>query len=803
MNDAHRANVAAVVVILLAGALSTVWVFLVPIFQAPDEPAHFDYAISIYSAGRLIRLSDGRPDWIVSPYTKYLMRASDFQRIAWHSSMRAPAGYGSHPYFARVDAGAPSRQEPLQATGRISYVVRTYPFGFYAVEALWMRAVSLFTPSLTTMFFAARLLCVFLMMVGLYFNYRTALNLGVPRWIGVALVASIGFLPMTSLVSSYIQPDNLAYALVSAALFFATQLSRVSTPGPTLGALGLALGFLAVTKYQFFVSTAIPVVALAVVRSLQSKSTLPARAGATILLVTPIIALLAVQHWLVDQSIAPGRAYQSSDVNAQYFRSVLALGLPHTLHYVLTTGVGAITDFFVWGASAATFWQILGWFDTPLVIGNGVLEMWTRFGIALTSLGVAVVLAFHLSRNTFVLTRAALRRHLRTAAAIAVRDPVLNSYLCFIAIMLTLYVLTYNAFGAEGRQWYPYLLPAFLCFVWYAPRALRKQHRLISGVFAAALVGYVLIASGYALADVRERYYGPRVAGYSALDPEPASALSSRAGVLWPVVSAEYQVRGREYAFSFQRGAPLFVDGAAIFPHSHEVPSIVAVMLDETVPLPVLKNQYQFLIAEATHSVADGYSGFYASIETRQLKDGPHTVTAYARLADSVRYARITPTRMFFVTDADGSLSPAWLHSLGAANVVRGSLESGGSCRGVVSSAGGIPTIAPGGVLLFTGRVQRSRGARDYSAVWMSVDRRPYPAIYNADDRTFVGTIPTLNLAPGLHQLVAYALSSRAPRNFRISQTGAFRIVPGRDGNVYLAEPPAICTDSLRELAGT
>ncbi len=78
MSDARRANIAVAIVILLAGGLSTIWVFLVPMFQAPDEPVHFDYAASIYSAGRLITLDDGTPDWIVSPYTKYLMRAADF-----------------------------------------------------------------------------------------------------------------------------------------------------------------------------------------------------------------------------------------------------------------------------------------------------------------------------------------------------------------------------------------------------------------------------------------------------------------------------------------------------------------------------------------------------------------------------------------------------------------------------------------------------------------------------------------------------------------------------------------------------
>lgn len=86
------ADLAALAVILLAGALSATWAFLVPIFQAPDEPAHFDYAISIMSAGRLIHVGDRPADWVVSPYTRYLLRATDFERIAWHSSMRVPSG---------------------------------------------------------------------------------------------------------------------------------------------------------------------------------------------------------------------------------------------------------------------------------------------------------------------------------------------------------------------------------------------------------------------------------------------------------------------------------------------------------------------------------------------------------------------------------------------------------------------------------------------------------------------------------------------------------------------------------------
>ncbi len=136
----HRAaDIGALVAILIAGALSTFWAFYVPIFQAPDEPAHFDYAMSIYQAKRLVRLTDGKPGWLVSPYTNYLLRASDFDRIAWHSSMRAPSGYGTRAYFAEFDAQAPSLTARFPKSDTINYIVPDYPFGFYALEALWMR----------------------------------------------------------------------------------------------------------------------------------------------------------------------------------------------------------------------------------------------------------------------------------------------------------------------------------------------------------------------------------------------------------------------------------------------------------------------------------------------------------------------------------------------------------------------------------------------------------------------------------------------------------------------------------------
>ena len=96
----RAARLAAAAAIAASVLLAAAWAFVVPIFQAPDEPAHFDYAMSILRAGRLVRVTDGPEVWIATKDVQYLLHATDFDRVAWHSTMREPADYGTREYFA-------------------------------------------------------------------------------------------------------------------------------------------------------------------------------------------------------------------------------------------------------------------------------------------------------------------------------------------------------------------------------------------------------------------------------------------------------------------------------------------------------------------------------------------------------------------------------------------------------------------------------------------------------------------------------------------------------------------------------
>lgn len=769
----RASRIAALAVIFLAGALSAAWAFLVPIFQAPDEPAHFDYAMSIYNAKRLIRLTDGKPDWIVSPSTRYLMDASDFDRIVGKSSMRVPPGYGSGAYFARLNAGAPV--ETPSTRGRISYIAPLYPFGFYALEALWMRMASFLSPSLATLFFAARCLCVLLMMLALYFNYRTALNLGIPRWTSVALIAAIGFFPLTSFVSSYVQPDNLAFALVSAALFFATELRANRVRLSAIAALGVALGFLAVTKYQFFLGVAIAVAPFVAVRVLQQEKRRVARICCALALALPAALLLAVQKWIVDRSALTGAAGPTT-ITLEPFRNALAGGFGATFHYIVATSVAASVNFFLWGGCAATFWQVIGWVDTPIVIVNPNLESWIRAGIGLVTVGVALAIGFLVARNLLRIASASLRGHAVAAVRLLTADAVFNSYLCFFGIMLALYVLSGNAYGAEGRQWYPFIFVAFLCFVWYAPRVLGRRHRAASALLTGVLLTYSLVAGTYAFADLRARYYGPQTDRYVAVDP-PAAAVAPRTfGRLWPLADAAYHVSDGTVRYSYPRGSRLSVVGAAISSDSDVEPSAISVMLDGHTALPVLPNQYAFLIAEATHNVGDGYRAFYASVDTAHLSEGVHIVGAYALLPRRHRFSIIAPVRLFFIAQPDGRLSARALRRLERLPVVGGTMMLAGACRS--------------GLLRIDGRITSAFAAR-YSAVWVRAADRPFPARYDAENGYFEATIPAALISIGSPRVTAYAVSAGSGDVGHLSQSVALR-----------DESPVRCADPLAQLAG-
>jgi hypothetical protein len=456
-------------IILLSCLLTIRWAFLIPIFQNPDENSHFDYAVSIYSAGRLLNVREPPSDWngpglqtgvewerVTHVFTKYLVEKMDFVRMKYYWDRKVPAGYGTRDYFRVLDAGAPGPAPPPREN---PWLVRGYPAGYYAAAALWMRLTAPNTPS--RLFFSARLFSVPLLAVSLLLCYGVLVKLGLGRWQALALTACVAFFPLTTFVSAAVQPDNLSLPLVLLSVYLAL--------GRRLRLLGLSLALLWWTKYHVGLAAT-----LAAAGYLWSEGVSLKRIAAA--LATPIAPALAVQTWV-------------------------GWGAPPANNFLLTRtplhGIwAAFRDYYLGGDAFRSWFGIFGWMDTSLTIRDDRVQ-----GVVFT-LEVLVTLAL-LALTAFALARAAGRVRLLLA------DPLLTFHLLFVAGLFALYVVTDNSFFAQGRHFYPAIVSGFYVGTVYAPKALTgRPGRLLSWGLICLTLAYDVLAQMYAWQTIRVRYYG-------------------------------------------------------------------------------------------------------------------------------------------------------------------------------------------------------------------------------------------------------------------------------------------------------
>jgi hypothetical protein len=478
-------------IVLGAAAVALVWVVHVPIYQAPDEPEHLDYAFCLCDHPYPFRARDlppgERPGQYVHPYTRYLVERAFTQQVAARPGVKMPAEYGSRAYYDAIDRDAPPRDR--LSISRPPSLLACYPFGYYAVLAGWMLLLRQVEDSLVFVFFGARALSVLLLAGSLVLSYATARELRNRRDLALILTAAIGFFPLTSFVSSYVQPDNLAFTLVSLCYYLALRLRHNPGNDSLLGFLGVGLGALLVTKVHVYLCVLTPILAMLATY----RPTLRAAA----LLTLPSLVLGSVHLWSVWG--APNYFGQPEPCPEGWM-----LALPARLQR-------AVLDYYA-GTTHDSFWGVFGWMDTPLVLGNQRRTMLIRAVIQVLAwvvLGLTLVRLERVASRLFLVTR---RGRGRAALRIAFSNPVLNSYFLFTVLMIVLHVALVNRFAAQGRNWLPFLLPIFLGGILYAPKALtlRRARLITSHTLAVALLLYSVAGSYYAVKGIQKRYYPSR-----------------------------------------------------------------------------------------------------------------------------------------------------------------------------------------------------------------------------------------------------------------------------------------------------
>ncbi|HRY90883.1 MAG TPA: hypothetical protein P5229_00880 [Candidatus Gracilibacteria bacterium] len=204
------------------------WAYLVPVWQAPDEPAHFGYLQSMYKQKDFPILGE-----------------ATFTSLGFDSMGRPDPGRNA-PYVNWI-----AQHPPL-------YYLVLAPI--YGIIEMFLMGGTVIDP--VNWIFYLRIFSILLSCVTLFFIYKTSDYLltvmGQNRFFSLAVVGFIAFLPGFSYISALLNNDNLVIAL-SSILFYllakryygAAQDKSKNMPAPWPRSdwlIGLILGLMALTK---------------------------------------------------------------------------------------------------------------------------------------------------------------------------------------------------------------------------------------------------------------------------------------------------------------------------------------------------------------------------------------------------------------------------------------------------------------------------------------------------------------------------------------------------------------------------
>lgn len=512
--EALRRTFLPAVIILLSTLVTGFWAVLTPIFQAPDEDTHLDYALGIWQAGVLLRAAD-RPIARITasnpfppfthPYTWHLAVRSNALRIRFRPEAKVPPGYGSAQFFQLLEEKAP---RDLHAPVRNPWLVHRYPFGYYATLALWLSIVSSAAKGILPLFFGARLLSVLMLPITLAATYAIARRLRAGSTEALLFTAAIGLFPMTSFIASSVQPDNLSFLLCALTILLGLK-ARDELRGagnPTLLLLGLSLGALLVTKYHFFLCCLIAVGSMLLAEQLALSPERRAWRVRALALLAPAVLAGAVQFWVGYSGVVNTRTELHAASAADRIRELGAVP------YISSSLQSALVNFYAGGKTYQGFWGTFGWVDTPLVIGPPSVDAAIKQALQIATLVLLGAGLFQAVRTWLRLVRVRGRGAWRLAAS----NPLLTLFGLFTGLMLVLYVAMNNLFAAQGRNWLP-VLPGIVWFgMFHVPKLLRRHRRATTRVLGTAFLLYAIVGNVYGLRTISTRFYG---------NPSPASIV--------------------------------------------------------------------------------------------------------------------------------------------------------------------------------------------------------------------------------------------------------------------------------------
>jgi len=649
--------------LIISGAvlLASYWVFLVPIFQEPDEDYHADYVFSLYSRGGLIRGKDGPIVACSHPYIAYLLIALNARPIKYSDYVKVSPDYGTVKFYRSIDRNAPDNRV-CAAVKTTPYVVAMYPVGYYALAALWLNLVSHISNKLTFLFFAGRFLSVFFFACGLALSYLIMREQKLSYVNSVLILAAIAFFPMATMVGSYIQPDNLCFVLVSLSLLLALrwrntvlQKDLSAKAGKTndriIYLLSVSLAGLLITKLQFICCVGSPI--LAMILATAWRLQFPAKRVAKILLVLAIPSVIAYlpQLWISWRCHLPTLNILWFPVNT-YFKQAFSGGW-HVFAHHIWQGLYDEYESIYWlhGATFSSFWGRFGWMNVPLVIISPsfnqalrrIIEFITEMILLLTLASIVKVLA--------CLWCLAKKKKIRHAFYMACSNPVINSYFLFEVFFFLFNAYVYPSCGWQGRHWFTLILPIILSAAFFAPRVIQSTsiRRMFSSCIIIGWLCYSIVGSYYALGCVRQRYYEPDKR--SRLDVSKLIPVETKAkcriehcDFIDPITNFDTHPN----TLMVPRGDFMQIIGWAVDPLAEASASAALIYIDRDKIYQPTFGVDSWQAVERLHNQKYRFSGFSMLMPTKDLSPGWHSL-AVKVVSKNGRFLYNTDARLKFL----------------------------------------------------------------------------------------------------------------------------------------------------------
>jgi len=378
--ESHKGRV---LLLLLGLALvrGLIYSAVVPPWQAPDEPRHFEYVKLLYEKGRLVGWGDATPS--IEQEIIASMWRFDYWRYGHSDAPPLPPGK-LPTSFGQIWAWPGTQHELHQPP--LSYLLYLVPLALTAGQDTALQL------------YAMRLLSILLGVAVVLIAFRTADELFPDNsLLALAIPTFVAFLPMHTFLTSTVNNDHLAEVFVCLLLMILVHGFRQGFSLWSLGAIILVVVGGLLAKRTALVAVAISLVALPLY--LWRRPVGPVLNWRTLILgltvVLGIMALVAaiILYW--SQAVAEANRIGSwQDWLVKFYLFLPSEQFPASSRYwLLSPQAFQIYQHYLWFLFQ-TFWARFGWQNIPL-------DSWGYYALAVVSLmallglGLFVIRARH------------------------------------------------------------------------------------------------------------------------------------------------------------------------------------------------------------------------------------------------------------------------------------------------------------------------------------------------------------------------------------------------------------------------